>query len=148
LPYWADDANEKKRLVEVLQDDFYAVLANHSKTTRTRDNLKRIVSRFLCHRDHPSNNVMGQWLEQNCPKLFANICTRKSMALELQNLEAGIFVERLGNWAMLQQKWFVPMHDGFLCKPNDAGEMKRCAESVFENVVGHKPLLKHSTLAP
>jgi hypothetical protein len=146
LPYWATDVDEKKRLVEVLKNDFYAVLAAHSKSNHSRDDLKRIVSRFLCHPEHPSNNVMGQWLEMHCPKLFASICSKPSMALELQNLEADIFVERLGNWALLQLKWFVPMHDGFLCRFNDAAVMKRCAESIFETVVGHKPLLKQTIL--
>ena len=101
LPYWATDIEEKNRLVQVLKDDFYAVLAKHSSTTKTRDELKRIVSRFLCHPEHPSNNLMGQWLETYCPILFATICSKKSMALELQNLEADIFVERLGNLALL-----------------------------------------------
>ncbi len=146
LPYWATDTQEKSRLVQVLKDDFYAVLAKHSSTTRTRDELKQIVSRFLCHPDHPSNNVMGQWLETNCPILFASICAKKSIALELQNLEADIIVERLGNWALLQRKWFVPMHDGFLCRFNDGAVMKHCAEYIFEKVVGHKPLLKYSIL--
>jgi len=91
---------------------------------------------------------MGQWLEIHCPILFASICFKKSMALELQNLEAGIFVERLGNWALLQRKWFVPMHDGFLCRVHDAAVMKQQAEYIFEKVVGHKPLLKQSILAP
>ena len=146
LPYWATDVDEKKHLVEVLRNDFYAVLAAYSKSNHSRDDLKRIVSRFLCHPDHPSNNVMGQWLQTNCPKLFASICSKPSMALELQNLEADIFVERLGNWALLQLKWFVPMHDGFLCRFNDAAVMKRCAETIFERVVGHKPLLKQTIL--
>ena len=48
LPYWATDTQEKSLLVQVLKDDFYGVLAKHSNTTRTRDELKRIVSRFLC----------------------------------------------------------------------------------------------------
>jgi len=146
LPYWAEDANEKNRLVEVLKDDFYGVLANYSTTSRTRDDLKRIVSRFLCDPDHPSNNVMGQWLEKNCPKLFANICARQSMALDLQNLEADIFVEWLGSWALLSQKWFVPMHDGFLCVESDSAIMKQCAESIFQRIVGHKPLLKQTII--
>ena len=146
LPYWATDIEEKNRLVQVLKDDFYGVLAKHSITTRTRDDLKRIVSRFLCHPEHPSNNVMGQWMEQNCPILFAAICSKKSMALELQNLEADIFVERLGNLALLQLKWFVPMHDGFLCRVHDGALMKQQAETIFEKVVGHKPLLKQSIL--
>jgi hypothetical protein len=148
LPYWATDIEEKNRLVQVLKDDFYGVLAKHSNTTRTRDELKRIVSRFLCHQEHPSNNVMGQWLEIHCPILFASICFKKSMALELQNLEAGIFVERLGNLALLHLKWFVPMHDGFLCRVHDGAVMKHWAETIFEKVVGHKPLLKQSILAP
>ena len=147
LPYWATDTQEKSLLVQVLKDDFYAVLAKHSSTTRTRDELKRIVSRFLCHPDHPSNNVMGQWLETNCPIVFASICSRKSMALELQNLEADIFVERLGNLALWQRKWFVPMHDGFLCRVHDGAVMKHWAEHIFEKVVGHKPLLKQSILS-
>jgi hypothetical protein len=146
LPYWAVDTEEKNHLVEVLQNDFYAVLVAHSVSNHSRDELKRIVSRFLCHPDHPSNNVMGQWLQTNCPNLFALICSKPSMALELQNLEADIFVERLGNWALLQRKWFVPMHDGFLCRFNDSLVMKRCAEHIFERVVGHKPLLKQSIL--
>lgn len=146
LPYWATDVDEKKHLVEVLKNDFYAVLAAHSKSNHSRDDLKRIVSRFLCHPEHPSNNVMGLWLEMHCPKLFESICSKPSMALELQNLEADIFVERLGNWALLQLKWFVPMHDGFLCRFNDAAVMKRCAETIFETVVGHKPLLKQTIL--
>ena len=146
LTYWATKIEEKNRLVQVLKDDFYGVLAKHSSTTRTRDELKRIVSRFLCHPEHPSNNVMGQWMEQNCPILFASICSKKSMALELQNLEADIFVEGLGNWALLQRKWFVPMHDGFLCRVHDGALMKQQAEMIFEKVVGHKPLLKQSIL--
>ena len=146
LPYWAVDTEEKNRLVEVLQNDFYTVLAAHSVSNHSRDELKRIVSRFLCHQDHPSNNVMGQWLETYCPRLFASICSKPSMALELQNLEADIFVERLGNWALLQRKWFVPMHDGFLCRFNDGAVMMRCVESIFERVVGHKPLLKQTIL--
>jgi hypothetical protein len=147
LPYWATDTQEKSLLVQVLKDDFYGVLAAHSKSNHSRDEHKRIVSRFLCHPDHPSNNVMGQWMEQNCPILFASICSKKSMALELQNLEADIFVERLGNWALLQPKWFVPMHDGFLCRVHDGAMMKHWAETIFEKVVGHKPLLKQSILA-
>ena len=146
LPYWAVDTEEKIRLVEVLKNDFYAVLAAYSKSNHSRDDLKRIVSRFLCHPDHPSNNVMGQWLETNCPILFASICSKKSMALELQNLEADIFVERLGNLALWQRKWFVPMHDGFLCRVHDGAVMKHCAETIFGKVVGHKPLLKQSIL--
>ena len=146
LPYWATDTQEKSLLVEVLKDDFYGVIAAYSVSNHSRDELKRIVSRFLCHPDHPSNNVMGQWLEIHCPILFYSICAKKSMALELQNLEADIFVERLGNWALLQLKWFVPMHDGFLCRFNDGAMMKHCAEYIFEEVVGHKPLLKHSIL--
>ena len=147
LPYWAVDIEEKNRLVQVLKDDFYGVLAKHSSTTKTRDDLKRIVSRFLCHPEHPSNNVMGHWMEQNCPILFAAICAKKSMALELQNLEADIFVERLGNLALWQRKWFVPMHDGFLCRVHDGALMKHWAEYIFEKVVGHKPLLKQSILS-
>ena len=147
LPYWAVDIEEKNRLVQVLKDDFYGVLAKHSLATRTRDDLKRIVSRFLCHPDHPSNNIMGQWLQTYYPNLFATICAKKSMALELQNLEADIFVERLGNLALLQLKWFVPMHDGFLCRVHDGALMKHWAEYIFEKVVGHKPLLKQSILA-
>ena len=142
LPYWVVDIEEKNRLAQVLKDDFYGVLAAHSKSNHSRDELKRIVSRFLCHPDHPSNNLMGQWLETNCPILFASICAKKSMALELQNLEADIFVERLGNWALLQLKWFVPMHDGFICRVQDGAVMKYQAELIFEEVVGHKPLLK------
>jgi len=148
LPYWATDIEEKNRLVQVLKDDFYGVLAKHSLATRTRDDLKRIVSRFLCHPDHPSNNIMGQWLQTYYPNLFATICAKKSMALELQNLEADIFVERLGNLALLQLKWFVPMHDGFLCRVHDGAVMKQQAETIFEKVVGHKPLLKQIILAP
>jgi hypothetical protein len=68
------------------------------------------------------------------------------MALELQNLEAGIFVERLGNWALLQLMSFVPMHEGFLCRVHDGVVMKHRAEYIFEKVVGHKPLLKESIL--
>ena len=146
LPYWATDIEENNRLVQVLKDDFYGVLAAYSKSNHSRDELKRIVSRFLCHPDHPSNNVMGQWMEQNCPILFATICAKKSMALELQNLEADIFVERLGNLALWQRKWFVPMHDGFLCRVHDGVVMKHWAEYIFEKVVGHKPLLKQSIL--
>jgi len=146
LPYWATDTQEKSLLVQVLKDDFYGVLAKHSLATRTRDDLKRIVSRFLCHPDHPSNNIMGQWLQTYYPNLFATICAKKSMALELQNLEADIFVERLGNWALLQLKWFVPMHDGFLCRVHDGAVMKQQAETIFEKVVGHKPLLKQTIL--
>jgi len=146
LPYWAVDTEEKIRLVEVLKNDFYAVLTAHSVSNHSRDDLKRIVSRFLCHPEHPSNNVMGQWLEMHCPKLFASICSKPSMALELQNLEADIFVEGLGNWALLQRKWFVPMHDGFLCRVHDGALMKQQAEMIFEKVVGHKPLLKQSIL--
>ena len=148
LPYWATDIEEKNRLVQVLKDDFYGVLAAYSKSNHSRDELKRIVSRFLCHPEHPSNNVMGQWLEIHCPILFATICSKKSMALELQNLEADIFVERLGNLALLQLKWFVPMHDGFLCRVHDGAVMKHWAEYIFAKVVGHKPLLKQSILAP
>ena len=147
LTYWATDTQEKIRLVEVLKVDFYGVLAAYSKSNHSRDELKRIVSRFLCHPDHPSNNVMGQWMETNCPILFASICAKKSMALELQNLEADIFVERLGNLALWQRKWFVPMHDGFLCRVHDGAMMKHWAETIFEKVVGHKPLLKQSILA-
>ena len=146
LPYWATDIEEKNRLVQVLKDDFYGVLAAYSKSNHSRDELKRIVSRFLCHPEHPSNNVMGQWLEIHCPILFATICAKKSMALELQNLEADIFVERLGNLALLQLKWFVPMHDGFLCRVHDGAVMKHWVEYIFEKVVGHKPLLKQSIL--
>ncbi len=91
---------------------------------------------------------MGQWLLTYYPNLFATICSRKSMVLDLQNLEADIFVERLGNWALLQRKWFVPMHDGFLCRVHDGAVMKQQAEYIFEKVVGHKPLLKQSILAP
>lgn len=76
LPYWAMDIQEKSGLVEVLKDDFYGVLAKHSLATRTRDDLKRIVSRFLCHPDHPSNNVVGQWLLTFYPNLFATICSK------------------------------------------------------------------------
>ena len=65
LPYWAMDTQEKSLLVEVLKDDFYGVIAAYSVSNHSRDELKRIVSRFLCHPDHPSNNVMGQWIEQN-----------------------------------------------------------------------------------
>ena len=140
------DTQEKSLLVEVLKDDFYGVIAAYSVSNHSRDELKRVVSRFLCHPDHPSNNVMGKWLEIHCPNLFAAICSKKSMALDLQNLEADIFVEKLGNWALLQLKWFVPMHDGFLCRFNDGAVMKHCAEYIFEKVVGHKPLLKHSIL--
>ena len=146
LPYWAMDTQEKSLLVEVLKDDFYGVIAAYSVSNHSRDELKRVVSRFLCHPDHPSNNVMGKWLEIHCPNLFAAICSKKSMALDLQNLEADIFVEKLGNWALLQLKWFVPMHDGFLCRFNDGAVMKHCAEYIFEKVVGHKPLLKYSIL--
>ncbi len=144
----ATDTQEKNQLVQVLKDDFYGVLAKHSIATRSRDEIKRIVSRFLCHPEHPSNNVMGQWMDQNCPILFASICSKKSMALELQNLEADIFVERLGNLALLHLKWFVPMHDGFLCRVHDGAVMKHWAETIFDEVVGHKPLLKQSILAP
>ena len=147
LPYWATDTQEEIRLVEILKDDFYGVLAAYSKSNYSRDELKRIVSRFLCHPDHPSNNIMGQWLQTYYPNLFATICSKKSMALELQNLEADIIVERLGNWALLQRKWFVPMHDGFLCRVKDGAEMKHQTEYIFEKVIGHKPLLKQSILA-
>jgi hypothetical protein len=146
LPYWARNPVEKQYLVQVLQSDFYGVLISYSNTTKSRDEVKRIVSKFLCDPDHPSNNVMGKWLETNCPNLFEFICSMKSMALDLQNLESDIFVERLGNWALLHQKWFVPMHDGFLCRPNDSEVMRRRAESVFESVVGHKPPLKLTVL--
>ena len=64
------------------------------------------------------------------------------MALELQNLEADILAEILENRALLQLKWFIPMHDGFLCGVHDGAVMKRCAEYIFERVVGYKPLLK------
>jgi len=146
LPYWAMDTQEKSLLVEVLKDDFYGVIAAYSVSNHSRDELKRVVSRFLCHPDHPSNNVMGKWLEIHCPNLFAAICSKKSMALDLQNLEADIFVEKLGNWALLQLKWFVPMHDGFLCRVQDGAMMKHQAEYIFEKVVGHTPLLKQSIL--
>ena len=69
------------------------------------------------------------------------------MALELQNLEPDILAEILENWALLQLKWFVPMHDGFICRVHDGAMMKHWAECIFEKVVGHKPLLKQSILA-
>jgi hypothetical protein len=38
------------------------------------------------------------------------------------------------------------MHDGFLCRVQDGAMMKHWAETIFEKVVGHKPLLKQSIL--
>lgn len=148
LPYWTHDIEEKKRFLEVLKNDFYGVLAADSKSNRTRNELKQLVSKFLCDKDHPSNNIMGQWLEINYPKLFAIICSKPSMALDLQNLEASIFVQRLGQWALQHRKWFVPMHDGFLCTVQDGSVFKDQAEFIFETVVGHKPLLKSCVLRP
>ena len=84
--------------MEVLKTDLYSVLATYYKSNHSRGELKRVVSRFLFYPDHPSNNIMGQWLQTYYHQLFNYICSKKSITLELQNFKADIFVERLRNW--------------------------------------------------
>jgi hypothetical protein len=148
LPFWIHDPSEKSRFVEILKEDFYGVLASSSKSKSSRDRLKGVVSRFLCDKKHPSNNIMGRWLETNFPNLFNTICNTPSMALSLQNLEADLFVQKLGRWAMTNQVWYVPMYDGFLCLTRDALTLRQQAESIFESIVGHRPLLREGILKP
>ena len=115
------NTEERNRYCCVLDCDIYDVIRAFDDNKDTRDGCKTEFLRFINYdkKSHSAskNNYVYQFFKNHFPFFTNDILKQKDMALYLQNLEAKIMVDELGKFCMAKNIWYVPMHDGFLCKP-------------------------------
>jgi hypothetical protein len=146
LTLWITDAGERQRYVSALEQDIYTQVLKDTGSKWTRNKCKTAFSKTLSDPKHRGDNPVTRWLSQCFPILWSWIVSQSSLALMLQNTEAQIVVETLGKAAMRKRLWYVPMHDGFLCRQQDQQQLVQALKNTFQKQVQYTPELSINVL--
>lgn len=137
----ATDATEAGLYRKVLDYDIYDFIRISQGIKDTRLGCKCEWMDFV---NHPSTNektfktnYVFQFYKKSFPKLTEAIVSRADMALHLQNLEAAIMVDAVGAFCMKSGIWYVPQHDGWLCKDDDLPTIKDFVVDGFYKKTGY-----------
>jgi hypothetical protein len=148
----ASDANEAALYRKVLDFDIYDFIRISQKIKDTRQGCKDEWMDFV---NHPStkessfnSNYVYQFYRKNFPQLASVIVKRSDMALHLQNLEASIMVDAVGQFCMNQSIWYVPMHDGFLCQHQDLTVVKEFVRYQFKSLTSYDITISFKSFSP
>jgi hypothetical protein len=132
------DEEERKRYINFLRRDIYDAIRVYGSIKDTRQGCKDTWAGFVNDPNHSheysKNNYVYQFYKKHFPLLTDAILKRSDMALHLQNLEADIMVDEVGKECMEHGIWYVPMHDGFLCKPEQVNEVANVVSKAFYNL--------------
>ncbi len=136
------DDTERKTYVTFLQRDIYDAIRVCGSIKDTRQGCKDTWASFVNDPNHnhkySKNNYVYQFYKKHLPILTDTVLNRSDMALHLQNLEASIMVDELGKFCMEHGIWYVPMHDGFLCKPELAKSVAVAVSNAFYNLTQYR----------
>lgn len=83
------------------------------------------------------NNAVYQFYKEHFPKLTDAILNYPKLAIHLQNLEASIMVDKVAQFCLKNGYWYVPMHDGFLCKNDHFHQISLFVTECFQSLVGY-----------
>ncbi len=148
----ATDAGERQNYIRVLDHDIYDVIRVEGMIEDARDGCKEQWVLFVNDPEKSpercKNNYVYQFYQKFFPNLTAAILQHKDTALYLQNVEASIMVAKVGAYCMAQKIWFVPMHDGFLCKPDDALTVGNYVAECFYKLTGYQVSISYKSFSP
>ena len=140
------NAQERSHYAEMLSGDIYTQIGREMKID-DRDQIKEDFQR-ICNLRHKNADWMAkqlvfQFYHQHFPNFAEQVIfQRKDLAVCLQNFEAALMVQKLGNFCRDQNLFWIPMHDGFIARMDEGSVIAAQASKIILDVVGLKPKIE------
>jgi len=138
----AKDEAEREQYKKWLDRDIYDAVRVTKNLKMSRQQVKDLWCSFvnwkLKSHKNCKNNAVYQFYHEHFPKLTDVILKLPKLALNLQNLEAAIMVDEVGQFCLANGYWYVPMHDGFLCRDEHFDEISSCIRGIIEKHLGYQ----------
>lgn len=144
------DAQERTRYAEMLSGDIYDQIGKEMQID-DRDQIKKDFQR-VCNTKYKTSGWMAkqpvfQFYYQHFPNFATQfIFKRKDLAAFLQNFEASLMVQKLGNFCREKNLFWIPMHDGFIARMDQGGIIERQASKIVLDAVGFSPRIEPKRL--
>ena len=144
------DAGERKTYADMLASDIYKKIGEDMGIP-TRRQVKHDFQRIV----NTGQKRLGWMLEQypfkfyvyHFPQFARVLHLRTDLANFLQNFEARLMVQELGNYCRSKGLFWIPMHDGFMSTENDGELIAAFARELFCKAVGFTPRIRPEVLA-
>jgi len=138
------DADERKTYADMLVSDIYKRIGEDMGVS-TRQQVKHDFQRIV----NTGQKRLGWMLEQypfkfyvyHFPKFAKVLHQRTDLANFLQNFEARLMVQVLGNYCRSNGLFWIPMHDGFMSTQHDGELISAFAREVFFRAVNFTPTI-------
>lgn len=148
----ATDDTERQNYIRVLDHDIYNVIRVDGEIEDARDGCKDQWFWFVNNpeksHERCKKNYVYQFYRKYFPKLTEAILHHQGTARYLQKVEASIMVAQLGAYCMAQNIWYVPMHDGFLCKDENALVVRNYVAECFSKLTGYQVFISYKPFIP
>lgn len=140
---------ERALLTELASKGFYSLFS--FANGMSREDIKTAFNAYLngatrhsrkpCYKDEGiyGLNWVRMIFEQTFPVLSESIekdRVSKKIGRELQRLESSVFIVKLGQWAVNNDKFYVPVHDAVICDIEDCPEVIAIIMDGFKEIIG------------
>lgn len=146
------DTTERQRYGQLLDVDVYDGVAAVMDKALSRDEVKEDFQEAINTSDRRLATLERKWVyrffEQEFPIFTQQVLnTRSDLALELQNQEAGLMVDQLGQFCKSNGLFWVPCHDGWLSTASTEQQISTKVRELFFAKIGYSVAVAKVDLA-
>jgi len=143
--------DERTRYAQMLSGDIYTTIGREmgiDDRGRVKEDFQRVVNIGHKTADWMAKQYVFQFYYEHFPIFAVEVLFhRKDLAQYLQNLEAGLMVQRLGAFCREHGLFWVPMHDGFIASMDEGGAISQQASTIVKAEVGLAPHIECTPLS-
>ncbi|HRT06894.1 MAG TPA: hypothetical protein P5038_00485 [Candidatus Paceibacterota bacterium] len=139
---------ERRRYQDLLAGDIYTAIGDAMGTTdreQVKTDFLRVVNAGRKSPKWLRGEYVFQFFQERFPHFAKSVLSnRTDLAIYLQNFEAGLMVQRLGEYCRTENLFWIPQHDGWISTVGDDEKIRRHADTMISQSVGFSPTLtKH-----
>jgi hypothetical protein len=146
------DNTERGRFAQLLDVDVYDGVAAVMDKALSRDEVKEDFLVAINTSDRRLATLERKWVyrffEQEFPCFTREVLdVRSDLAIALQNQEADVMVDQLGQWCLANSLFWVPCHDGWLSTASTEQQISTKVRELFFSKVGYSVAVAKVELA-
>jgi hypothetical protein len=146
------DSTERQRFAQLLDVDVYDGVAAVMNRPLCRDEVKQDFQEAVNTSDRRLETLKRKWVyrffQQEFPEFTKQVLdTRSDLALALQNQEADLMVDQLGQWCRANGLFWIPCHDGWLSTASTERQISTKVRELFQAKVGYSVAVAKVELA-
>lgn len=146
------DNTERRRFAQLLDVDVYDGVAAVMDKSLSRDEVKEDFQEATNTPDRTKATLQRKWVyrffEKEFPCFTREVLdVRSDLAIALQNQEADVMVDQLGQWCLANNLFWVPCHDGWLSTASTELQISTKVRELFFSKVGYSVTVAKVELA-